>query len=167
MSVEHMVYEQLNDMAGMAPKDIYEQLIVNYPANIVNFVMDDEFGYIHTKTEERLTRTDTLFKSDVRNRYNNRCIISGASATTQVSHIKPFSESNKDERYDPNNGLLLRDDLHTLFDRHDLIIDPDTSTVQISDDLMNNPFDSCYHCFNGMVLNINQLTINYLRKKYE
>lgn len=162
-----MVYRRLNDMAGIAPKDIYEQLIAIYPANIVNFVMDDELGYVHTPTEERERRTDAQFKTDVRKRYNDRCIVSGVSATTQVCHIVPFSRSNEDERYDTNNGILLRDDLHTLFDRHDMMIDPDTSTIIISDDLMNNPFDSCYHCLDGMVICINQPTIDYLRKKYE
>lgn len=33
-----------------------------------------------------------------------------------ASHIKPFIESNKDEAYDPNNGLLLNRTIDSLFD---------------------------------------------------
>ena len=167
MSIEHTIYDELNNMNNMQLEEIYEQLVHKYPENIVNFVMDDEYGYIHTKAEERKIRTDTQFKADVKKRYNNRCIISGSSATTQVCHIKPFSECSNDEKYDVNNGILLRDDLHTLFDKKYIIIDPDTLTVKISDNIMDNPNDSCYHCYNNITLNINEYSKKYLQKKYE
>ena len=171
MTVHHTIYDELNNMSTNSKcsnyENMYRLLIAKYPESIVRFVMDDEFGYIHTETEKRLTRTDTRFKSDVRKRYDGRCIVSGVSATTQVCHIKPFSDCTEDEKYDTNNGILLRDDLHTLFDQHNIWIEPDTLIVRISDHIMNNPSDNCYHCFNGMVTNINEQSKKYLRKKYE
>lgn len=167
MSLEHTIYDELDNIGNMELKDIYEQLVNKYPENIVNFVMDDEFGYIHTKTEERKIRTDAQFKIDVKKRYNNRCVISGSSATTQVCHIKPFNKCSEDEKYDVNNGILLRDDLHTLFDRHDIIISPDSLTVKLSDNIMDNPYNNCYFCYNNIALNINEYSKKYLYKKYE
>ena len=166
MSIEHMVYNKMKEMKEMKPSDIYIQLIKEYPVNIVDFVMDDEFGYIHTDAEERKKRDDKHFKKDVKKRYNNRCIISGVSVTSQVCHIKPLNICDDNEKYDVNNGILLRDDLHTLFDRHDIIIDPETHTVKVSDSIMNSDYDKCYHQFNGVVLKINDMSKRYLELKY-
>jgi len=43
----------------------------------------------------------------------------------EAAHIKPHAEQPDD---DPANGLLLRADLHTLFDLHLIGIEPDTLT---------------------------------------
>ena len=51
--------------------------------------------------------------------WNYQCAVLGCS-TPQVlraSHIKSWSESNNQERLDPNNGLLLAAHLDALFDR--------------------------------------------------
>ena len=39
----------------------------------------------------------------------------------EAAHIKPFSLV---EKYEIANGLLLRSDLHTLFDRADITVTP-------------------------------------------
>ena len=72
----------------------------------------------------------------------------------------PYMDTFK--RYDVNNGILLRDDLHTLFDRHDIIISPDSLTVKLSDNIMDNPYNNCYFCYNNIALNINEYSKKYL-----
>jgi predicted restriction endonuclease len=37
-------------------------------------------------------------------------------AALEASHIKRWTDSNNDERLDPNNGILLTANLHRLFD---------------------------------------------------
>jgi predicted restriction endonuclease len=166
MATEHDIYNRINEMECVEPEEIYNQLIKEYPKNIVNFVMEDEYGYVYITSNDRETRDDKQFKLDVKKRYNNRCILTGVSATTQVCHIKPLSECNGYEKYDVNNGILLRDDIHTLFDRHDIIIEPDTLIVRVSDEIMNSPQDECYHCYDGVVLEINDMSKQFLRMKY-
>jgi putative restriction endonuclease len=40
----------------------------------------------------------------------------------EAAHIKPFAES---ESHEPTNGLLLRCDIHSLFDRGYVTVTPD------------------------------------------
>jgi len=70
------------------------------------------------------------FKSLVREAYDRRCAISGHKIvpTLQAAHILPVSK-NGENRID--NGLLLRSDIHTLFDQGYLGVAPDF-TFQVS-----------------------------------
>jgi len=48
---------------------------------------------------------------------NPMCVLERLSYPVLIaSHIKPFIESNEDEAYDPNNGLLLSRTIDSLFD---------------------------------------------------
>ena len=63
------------------------------------------------------------FKAVVLDAYHRRCAISGThiSPVLQAAHIRPVTEGGE-HRLD--NGLLLRSDIHTLFDRGYLGVDP-------------------------------------------
>ena len=56
------------------------------------------------------------FRVLVTETYHRRCAITGEKTlpVLEAAHIKPYSLEGTHE---PNNGLLLRKDLHTLFDR--------------------------------------------------
>jgi putative restriction endonuclease len=56
--------------------------------------------------------------------YDRRCAITGERTlpVLDAAHIKPF---RLDGPHDPRNGLLLRSDLHTLFDRGYVTVTPD------------------------------------------
>ncbi|TWP38524.1 HNH endonuclease [Leekyejoonella antrihumi] len=70
------------------------------------------------------------FKSLVLSSYHHRCAISGAkiTPTLQAAHIRPVSEGGE-HRVD--NGMLLRSDVHILFDAGYLGID-DHHRLQVS-----------------------------------
>lgn len=63
------------------------------------------------------------FKAKVLDVYHRRCAISGTHIppVLQAAHIRPVTEGGE-HRLD--NGLLLRSDIHTLFDRGYLGVDP-------------------------------------------
>lgn len=64
------------------------------------------------------------FKALVQTAYHRRCAITGAriTPTLQAAHIRPVGrEHGGENRVD--NGLLLRSDVHTLFDRGYLGVD--------------------------------------------
>lgn len=71
------------------------------------------------------------FRSDVRSVYGNCCCITGCSipAVLECAHIDPYLAPGSDNT---RNGLLLRADIHTLFDRHLISIDPDTLKIHVS-----------------------------------
>ncbi|MDQ2873169.1 MAG: HNH endonuclease [Candidatus Eremiobacteraeota bacterium] len=56
--------------------------------------------------------------------YDNRCALTGEKTipVLQASHIKPFAETHGHEI---QNGISLRSDIHTLFDRGYVTITPD------------------------------------------
>ena len=71
------------------------------------------------------------FRVLVTDAYNYRCAISRERtlAVLQAAHIRPYAEGGSHEL---SNGLLLRSDLHTLFDQHYLTIDPNKKTLIVS-----------------------------------
>ncbi|MFC4529322.1 HNH endonuclease [Sphaerisporangium dianthi] len=64
------------------------------------------------------------FQAVVLGAYNRRCAVTGEKIrpVLQAAHIRPLSAGGQ-HRLD--NGLLLRSDVHTLFDRGYLAVDPD------------------------------------------
>jgi putative restriction endonuclease len=64
------------------------------------------------------------FRIMVTDAYHRRCSITGEKTlpVLQASHIRPFSEEGPNRT---DNGLLLRSDLHILFDKGYLTITPD------------------------------------------
>ena len=58
------------------------------------------------------------FGSMVRALWNHRCAVTGSitPAALEASHIRPWADSNNQQRLDPSNGLLLTATLHKLFD---------------------------------------------------
>lgn len=62
-----------------------------------------------------------------------------------ASHIKPFVESNTEEQYNVNNGLLLSRDIDILFDKFDITFDKEGNPIfgkKVSKDLQYEY--SCY-----------------------
>lgn len=66
--------------------------------------------------------------------YGGRCAITGCDAVQalEAAHIAPYRGEQSDH---PQNGLLLRSDLHTLFDLGLISVDPSTMGVVISPEL--------------------------------
>lgn len=73
------------------------------------------------------------FRDSLRQRYGDRCLISGCAMmdVVEAAHIKPY---RGDADNHPANGLLLRADLHTLFDLDLIGIEPATLTVRVHPD---------------------------------
>lgn len=71
--------------------------------------------------------------------YSARCIITGSDAepALEAAHITPYRgvETNH-----PSNGLLLRADIHTLFDLKLLTIEPSTATVLLAPSLLSSSY---------------------------
>ncbi|MBX6350924.1 MAG: HNH endonuclease [Clostridia bacterium] len=64
------------------------------------------------------------FRVAVTEAYRRRCAITGEKVlpVLEAAHIKPYALAGPN---DVNNGLLLRQDIHTLFDRGYLTVTPD------------------------------------------
>ncbi|MGV8848445.1 MAG: HNH endonuclease [Propionibacteriaceae bacterium] len=97
-------------------------------ADSPSLVPGDVFGRPHlvpTRVGQR------AFKALVQEAYGRRCAVTGDKIVPvlQAAHIRPVSESGENR---VDNGLLLRSDVHTLFDRGYLAVHPDSKRLLVS-----------------------------------
>ena len=91
------------------------------------------------------------FRILVTDAYNRNCAISGEKAlpVLQAAHIKPYNEQGPNS---VSNGLLLRSDLHILFDRGYLTVTPEYKievSRKIKEEFNNGKH---YYAFHGQEL---------------
>jgi HNH endonuclease len=77
--------------------------------------------------------------------YSCRCVVTGCDAepALEAAHLRPYRGPAGNA---VNNGLLLRADIHTLFDRNLLAIHPQTREVALSPQLSGTQ----YQMFSGV-----------------
>jgi hypothetical protein len=70
------------------------------------------------------------FRESLQQRYGGQCMITGCPllGIVEAAHIVPYRMTSD---HHPANGLLLRADLHALFDLHLLGIDPESLIVSV------------------------------------
>ena len=87
------------------------------------------------------------FRSELLKAYGGQCAITDCDAESalEAAHIFPYRGTDTNH---VKNGLLLRADIHTLFDLYLISIDPNTSKVVVSSSLLN----TCYKEINGKPL---------------
>ncbi|MBL8550121.1 MAG: HNH endonuclease [Hyphomonadaceae bacterium] len=84
-------------------------------------------------------RGQAAFRTQLLAAYGGRCAISGCDveAVLEAAHIVPYRGPHSNRT---DNGLLLRADLHTLFDLDLLRIAPWALTVQLDPTLRDSPY---------------------------
>lgn len=84
----------------------------------------------------RERRGQQHFRDGLRKRYGDGCLVTGSAvlAVLEAAHIKPYRGENDNHL---ENGLLLRSDIHTLFDLDLIGIEPYRLTVELHPDLVN------------------------------
>ncbi len=96
-----------------------------------------------------MRRGRKIFRDELVRRYGARCMISGCStmALLEAAYIQPETVPKFNN---PTNGLLLRSDLHTLFDLNLIGIEPGRLTVAVHPDVI----DADYRSFDGSALRV-------------
>lgn len=79
----------------------------------------------------KIRRGQPKFRQKLLKFYNRTCIVTGCKVTEllEAAHILPYSVK-KD--YSLSNGLLLRADIHTLFDLGMIAIDPESMKLKLN-----------------------------------
>ena len=114
----------------------------------------------------KVRRGQTEFRKILLDAYGYRCALTGhgPSYVLEAVHIVSHAETGINEL---DNGLLMRADLHCLFDVGLININPDDFTVVVDANLMDTP----YWELNGQMLrtrvNGNQIASKYLRERWE
>ena len=79
----------------------------------------------------RARKFSTPFREAIMDEYDGMCAITGevTKAVLEAAHVIPHSEGGDNDR---GNGILLRSDLHNLFDAGLLKIDSETLSIKIN-----------------------------------
>lgn len=91
----------------------------------------------------KIRRGQPRFRKALMILYNSTCIVSKCEITPilEAAHVMPHSKS---VNYNLSNGLILRSDLHTLFDASLLAINPKTMKVHLNPILLKDSLYSKY-----------------------
>jgi hypothetical protein len=94
------------------------------------------------KTLIKYRLRQSFFRKQLINYWKGNCSVSNINKTEILiaSHIKPYSECNKDEKYDVYNGLLLTPNYDKLFDKF-LITFNNRGKIIISDSLSDKELE--------------------------
>lgn len=97
-----------------------------------NFENGDSRQLVERQIKER--RGQPEFRNALRSRYGDRCQVTPCEilAVLEAAHIRPYRGENDNN---PENGLLLRTDIHTLFDLDLIGIEPACLRVEIHPDI--------------------------------
>jgi hypothetical protein len=104
------------------------------------------------------------FKQALIETYGLACMITGETVAeiVEAAHIRPYINEKSNHI---SNGLLLRVDIHRLFDADLWAVNPETLQLSISQKLIG----STYEVFEGKTLKIKQsrIRIQYLEERWE
>lgn len=133
--------------SGGGPTDFVLRRVVSDAVLIAPEQADaDEFDPDDIEdARERVARTiaqrrgQQAFRGALLTAYGGRCAISGCAVVDvlEAAHIVPYRGAATNV---VSNGILLRADLHTLFDCGLIAIDPEQMTVVISSSLRNSGY---------------------------
>jgi hypothetical protein len=79
------------------------------------------------------------FRAALMEAYEGRCAVTSCSASVvlEAAHIVPYRGPHSNRT---DNGILLRSDIHTLFDLGRLWVEPGTLTINLSEDLRDTEY---------------------------
>jgi hypothetical protein len=102
------------------------------------FLPNDQDERVAALQSVKLRRGQAAFRVALLAHFQSRCVVSGSQVEEilEAAHIHPY-RGTKDHHVE--NGLLLRADLHTLFDLSLLAIDPETHQLLLAPHVAQDP----------------------------
>ena len=151
---EYYVLADLTSSNSMSGDEIVRELFLAEAENLLgreNLQLqtseenqDEHFGdqyheRIRVFAELTRRRGQGVFRKRLLEAYQGRCCITGCldQAVLDAAHIIPYSQTVSNVI---SNGLILRTDLHALFDEDLLGIEPSTMTVHLSESITDREY---------------------------
>lgn len=111
------------------------------PAQEQSFLVEFDTSDDRRITTVRQVRREQQgkFRDELMAAYESTCAITGTSVpqVLQAAHINPYRGKRSQV---VNNGLLLRADLHLLFDAHLISVEPDSLVLRLSERLADTDY---------------------------
>ncbi|MFC5410183.1 HNH endonuclease [Larkinella bovis] len=159
-----------NDSIGRTLWQQIETVLAHYLTDVPNiqnsFTVAEESPQYGNAVLHKVRIGQGAFRLSVIDAYHKRCAITGEKTlpVLEAAHIKPFAESGPNRT---SNGLLLRSDMHKLFDNGYITITPNFKieiSTRIREEFENGKEYYQYHGKNLSILP--DLTINQPSKLY-
>jgi len=145
-AAESMTNKKLISHLGLSEGDLisFESININNKKHLIAVDVEHDIfstgnsdelkaGYVDKRIAVSIMsrRGQVGFRQALLARYQDKCAISkcGTVEALEAAHVVPHSETAS---YEVCNGLLLRADIHTLFDLYLLSINPQTKLVEVS-----------------------------------
>lgn len=98
-------------------------------------------GEAYAAAQVMRRRHQGVFRAALLEVYGGSCAATGTETPSvlQAAHIDPFASSRS---HAVSNGLLLRTDIHLLYDAHLLTVMPNTGTLVVSDFVKDEEYKS-------------------------
>jgi hypothetical protein len=111
--------------------------------------ISNEDARARTQRSIAVRQGQPAFRSALLNAYERTCAVTGCNViqTLEAAHILPY---RGDRTNHVQNGLLLRADVHTLFDLGLLNVDPDSFAIRVNSEIS----DATYAGLDGMRLRL-------------
>ena len=156
MSIKEIDLAQIEASLGSSAKSILDKFVVGLvpPAFDNAEVQEIEGSAIETQRkvlrEIAVRRGQRKFRDKLIKRYGGACQTTGCDFVEllEAAHIDPYAGSGDNSL---GNGLLLRSDIHTLFDLGYIGIDPQSFLILVHPSLGNSE----YNKLSGQKLEIN------------
>lgn len=123
--------EQIEPEAGLSSERLNEAA--------QKVLAEDRRVEVTQKRKQRYGQSD--FRTYILKAYGYKCCVTGVNdrAVIEAAHIIPYMGEHSNIL---DNGLALRVDIHRLFDKYLLSIDPETLTVEISSSVCSDEYKS-------------------------
>lgn len=97
------------------------------------------------KIARKIRRGQHLFRQHLLKAYDKKCCITGCEveAVLEAAHICDHAVAGINQ---PENGLLLRSDVHILFDKNLIIINTGTHTISVNATLTGTEYAEYQGC---------------------
>lgn len=150
MSMQSLSKDFVEDFFNIEYKQLLNEILYPEPDDADNNLFSDVFSddYVPNDEDERSKIFRTIvqrrgqkkFRDEVREMYGDKCVITGCEILDilEAAHINPY-KGDKDNN--AKNGLLLRADIHTLFDLDLIGIEPNELKIHLSDNIKKNGYE--------------------------
>jgi hypothetical protein len=93
----------------------------------------------HRQATVRVRRGQQKFRKDLLEKYGDTCAFNGSTPRDALDAAHLYSYADKGRHEIDGGGLLLRKDVHRLFDLGLIAINPTTLTIDVREDLLPYP----------------------------
>lgn len=121
-------YDAMQGVGRQLWEAVLQRLAVQGAADVpeVDATRDEKWAWVRARLGQG------SFRTLVTEAYQRRCAVTGERTipVLEAAHIMPYAKQGPNSI---DNGLLLRSDLHRLFDRGLVTIEPERLTLQVSE----------------------------------